>query len=151
MRPGSGSKVGCAATAIVCLTLACGARTGPLEGEAPQLQLDAGGATGDGEGAPPAQKALPPPQDAAAAGPDAAFDAPTATIDAGADATGLPDSGCSPGTCDGCCRDDGSCVHLQDVSAAFCGSGGLGCLTCPPGITCGIDTSDGTRVCAHFL
>jgi hypothetical protein len=73
--------------------------------------------------------------------------------DAGADAnpTELPDGACGPGTCDGCCRDDGSCVVRRAASAAFCGSGGLGCISCPPGIACGVDTSDGTLVCGHFL
>ena len=139
---------------MVCLTLACGARTGLLEGEAAQPLSDAGDATSDGEEAPPLPDATSPgPDGALDASPDAPVEASIldASADGDADATGRPDSGCGPDTCEGCCRDDGSCVRLQDVSASFCGSGGLGCLACPPGIECGIDTADGTRVCAHFL
>ncbi len=97
-----------------------------------------------------------PVRDATALGPDSAFDASleassAATCAARADAAALPDSGCGPCTCTGCCAKDGTCVLPDEVSDAFCGSGGLECIACPAGITCGIDTSDGTRVCAHFF
>ena len=71
--------------------------------------------------------------------------------DADAGSTERRDAGCRPDTCDGCCREDDVCVHDGTQTPAFCGSGGLGCIICPAGIACGIDTADGTRVCAHFL
>jgi hypothetical protein len=61
------------------------------------------------------------------------------------------DAGCGPDTCNGCCREDGVCVRDGTQTSAFCGSGGLGCIMCPANIACGLDTADGTRVCAHFL
>jgi hypothetical protein len=92
---------------------------------------------------------------------EGSFDAPSgdssvsiSTGDAG-DADAAPaqrhDAGCGPDTCDGCCREDDVCVHDGTQTPTFCGSGGLGCIMCPAGIACGIDTADGTRVCAHFL
>jgi hypothetical protein len=113
------------------------------------LGVDGGDAATDAAGTGPSDGA-------ALRGPDGSFDGsfdapPDASPgDADADAA-LPDSGCGPSTCRGCCTKDGTCVRPDEVSAAFCGSGGFACLACPPGITCGIDTTDGTRVCAHFF
>jgi hypothetical protein len=94
-----------------------------------------------------------PPGDATAV-PDSdvgASDASSEGRTGDADAAVSLDSGCGPATCDGCCRDNGVCVARAAVTVRFCGSGGLSCLECPPGIRCGVDTADQTIVCGHFL
>jgi hypothetical protein len=134
---------------VLLAGVACGARTEPLDGASVPARVDAGEAT-DGEGTAQSDGAPSPNPDGALDGP---IDAPPdgSTRDAVADAATLVDTGCGPGTCNGCCLKDGTCILPDEVSAAFCGSGGLACIACPAGITCGIDTSDGTRVCAHFF
>ena len=135
---------------VACMTLGCGARTSLLvDDEIAPIALDAG--------APESGQAMPSDDAASTADHDEALDASSsdgttsATGDATADAAeeGLPDSGCSPSTCDGCCRRDGSCVAPESQTQAFCGSGGNLCISCP--VACGVDTTDGTRVCGHFL
>jgi hypothetical protein len=156
-RSRSRSPLGVSIIAILLACLSCGARTEPLEGESLAAAVD-GGDAADDEGTVQSDGAgTTPVPDATAPGPDSAFDAPfeaaseAATCAADADAAALADSGCGPCTCSGCCASDGTCVLPDEVSDAFCGSGGFECIACPAGITCGVDTSDGTRVCAHFL
>ncbi len=138
--------------AVVSLTLGCGARTDPLLAieQAAPLEFDGGdtdATTGD-QKAPPIDAATAPDRD------DETSDASpndASTGDADAAPAERPDARCGPSSCSGCCRNDGSCVAPESETPAFCGNGGDLCIACPPGIACDLDTTDGTRVCGHFL
>jgi hypothetical protein len=136
--------------ALVGVTLGCGARS--------ELLLDRAAASADAaqDDVEAAIVGRTPENDATAMPYIDAKTEVVVTGNADADAVaapaGPPESGCGPKTCDGCCREDGTCVARSAVTARFCGSGGHGCLTCPPGITCdGVNPSDGTIVCGYFF
>jgi hypothetical protein len=135
---------------LVSLTLGCGARTGLLVDDAvpfadamPDVDATVEDRTSAGDAAEVADR------DVGAS--DAPSEVGTEETDADGSPAGPLDAGCGPDTCDGCCREDGVCVPRAAVTARFCGSGGHGCLECPPGIQCGVDTADQTIVCGHFL
>jgi hypothetical protein len=147
---GSGA-MGLGLGAVVGLALGCGARTDPLLAiEQAPLELDGGEADATTED-------TSPPMDAAAATDrngepsDASPNHASTTGDADSATAEGPDARCGPSTCSGCCRSNGSCVAPENETAAFCGNGGDLCIACPPEIACDLDTTDGTRVCGHFL
>jgi hypothetical protein len=141
---------------IVGLTLGC-SRSGLLDYPAAPVTGDADDAATGGEDAPDsgavgeAGAARDGSSDGSSDAGSSDGSTSASTGDADAAPTQRPDSGCGPDTCHGCCRDHGVCVRDETQTPAFCGSGGLSCIECPPGVACGIDTADGTRVCAHFL
>ena len=135
---------------IASMTFGCGRSDLLADGEPLPVAEDARDATtghedarGDGEAA----------RDAGAI--EGLFDAPSGdssmsvSMGDASDADAAPaqcrDAGCGPDSCDGCCRKDDVCVHDGTQTPAFCGSGGLGCIMCPAGVACGLDTADGTR------
>jgi hypothetical protein len=149
--------------AVVSLALGCGRSS--------LLADDLSGPLGDdaGKGTPGGQKGHSGDDATVPGGDDAATttsreDSSTSPLvgdgdvtgDGDADADGgavgyLPDGGCAPNNCWGCCRDDGFCVvpNGSTQTPLFCGLGGRRCLSCGPGDGCIVVLETGTAACFH--